>query len=94
MPQPSVNSSLEHMIPLFQKHSLNVTTLFAPEHGLWGSAQDQIPVQSEKGVISLYGDNRYPSEDQLRDIDVLICDLQDVGCLLHEEEQRRDPHRF
>lgn len=81
--QASVDSRLRHAISLLLEKKLNLTTLFAPEHGLWGIAQDQIPITSvREGAIpvhSLYGDDRYPREELLREIDVLICDLQDVG---------------
>jgi uncharacterized protein YbbC (DUF1343 family) len=64
---------------------VNLTALFAPEHGLWGTAQDQIPINTFRdsdtrlSVHSLYGDQRVPSEAQLAEIDVMVCDLQDVG---------------
>jgi len=59
-----------------------MTALFAPEHGFWGTAQDQVPIPSEKThvpVHSLYGDQRAPSAEMLSEVDVLLCDLQDVG---------------
>src|SRR5688572_10108945 len=81
--QASVNSRLQHAIRLFQDKRIRLTSLFAPEHGLWGIAQDQIPITSVRSgslpVHSLYGDDRFPSEASLQDVDILICDLQDVG---------------
>ena len=80
--QASVDSSLRHIVPLFSAHQVRITALFAPEHGFWGTAQDQVPIPSEKThvpVHSLYGDKRAPSADMLSDVDVLVCDLQDVG---------------
>src|SRR5690242_1675918 len=81
--QASVDSQLRHALPLLQSKKVHITALFAPEHGLWGIAQDQIPISAVRSgalpVHSLYGDNRYPREEMLRDIDVLVCDLQDVG---------------
>jgi len=83
--QASVDRHLRHLLDLLHHHKIFVAALFAPEHGIWGTAQDQIPVATEKNspwalpVQSLYGDHRAPSVDQLQDIDVLLCDLQDVG---------------
>lgn len=82
--QASVHHTLQHIVPLLQKCGVTLTALFAPEHGLWGTAQDQVPVGAAQHstslpVHSLYGDERAPRAEQLRDIDLLICDLQDVG---------------
>lgn len=83
--QASVDSRLRHLIHLSQRFGVNVTALFAPEHGLWGSAQDQIPIGTEDRsrwrvpVYSLYGDQRAPTDEQLAQLDVMVCDLQDVG---------------
>jgi uncharacterized protein YbbC (DUF1343 family) len=84
--QASVNRSLRHVLDLLQAAHIQVTAIFAPEHGLWGTAQDQIPIPQEEygaqkpfAVYSLYGDNRAPKLEQLEAIDVLVCDLQDVG---------------
>ncbi len=81
--QASVTSSLGHIVPLLLDQRVQITTLFAPEHGLWGTAQDQIPISDERlsalPVQSLYGDHRAPSLTQLAQIDVMVCDLQDVG---------------
>jgi len=83
--QASVNSRLRHVISLLHERKIRITALFAPEHGLWGTAQDQIPIDStdEPGlnvpIFSLYGNQRAPSAEMLQGIDVLLCDLQDVG---------------
>src|SRR5262245_53849989 len=81
--QASVNDNLQHAVPLLQNKKIHLSDLFAPEHGLWGIAQDQIPISSAReGTIpvhSLYGDDRYPKAQSLENIDILICDLQDVG---------------
>jgi uncharacterized protein YbbC (DUF1343 family) len=83
--QASVDSQLRHAVSLLQSKNVQLTALFAPEHGLWGTAQDQVEVEGEKDsaisipIFSLYGNHRHPSPESLRDIDVLVCDLQDVG---------------
>ena len=67
---------------------VRLTALFGPEHGLTGEAQDLIGVAggqdafSALHVYSLYGDtpeSLHPTEEQLRGLDALVIDLQDVG---------------
>ncbi len=91
--QASVNARLIHVIDLLRQYKMNVVALFAPEHGLWGTAQDQVEIAAaplsmgaqkaspgpETPVFSLYGERRVPTEEHLRDVDILLCDLQDVG---------------
>jgi uncharacterized protein YbbC (DUF1343 family) len=83
--QASVDSRQRHIISLLHSREIRITTLFGPEHGLWGAAQDQVPVLSDKDpildvpVYSLYGEHRAPSPESLGGLDVLVCDLQDVG---------------
>ena len=62
-----------------------LTTLFGPEHGIAGNAPDGVAVsggfENRHGtpIYSLYGENRKPTPDMLREVDVLVCDIQDVG---------------
>lgn len=85
----SVNSRLEPTPRLLYQHpDVNLTLLFGPEHGLFGTAQDMEGVSSSRDpetgleVISLYGstlESLKPRVEQLDRFDVLVCDLQDVG---------------
>ena len=84
--QASVNARLEHAVPLIADvRSARLTTLFAPEHGVWGAPQDLILVGHERDpvtglrVTSLYGRRREPTGAMLRGLDVLVIDLQDIG---------------
>ncbi len=84
--QASVDSSLQHTIDFFQSlKGVRLSALFAPEHGLWGAAQDhaQIPNARDRRtgcrVWSLYGRRRAPTLEVLRDLDLVVLDLQDVG---------------
>jgi len=62
-----------------------LVALFAPEHGLWGDAQDLVEVKGGRDpdtrlpVHSLYGLCRAPTADMLRGVDTLVFDVQDVG---------------
>ncbi|UCD00198.1 MAG: DUF1343 domain-containing protein [Phycisphaerales bacterium] len=64
---------------------VTVSALFSPEHGLWGREQagERIDGQTDPvyhlPVYSLYGRTRKPTPEMLRDIDVLVFDIQDIG---------------
>jgi uncharacterized protein YbbC (DUF1343 family) len=85
----SVTPSLEHSIlALTAAPDVRVTTLFGPEHGIWGTEQDMAGVTSgtdpltKLPVHSLYGHAREslrPRPEMLADIDVLVYDVQDIG---------------
>lgn len=80
--QTSVNSNGEHIIDLLSNHG-KVVAVFGPEHGIRGNiaAGEKIPdqVQSDIKIFSVYGNFRSPTPAMLKDIDVLIYDIQDVG---------------
>jgi uncharacterized protein YbbC (DUF1343 family) len=65
---------------------INIVKVFGPEHGFRGNASNGAVVGDEKDaktglpIISLYGKNQIPSAEQLADIDLMIFDIQDVGC--------------
>ena len=65
--------------------STTLVSLFAPEHGLYGmekaSAQVEDSIDQRTGlpVFSLHGRNRKPTEAQLKGLDALVIDLQDIG---------------
>ncbi len=64
---------------------VKVTALFSPEHGLWGTAPDAEKIDNQTHpvynlpVYSLYGKTQKPTSDMLRNIDVLVFDIQDIG---------------
>lgn len=84
--QTGVNASMRSTIDLFLDHSsIHLVALFAPEHGLSGSAYAAEEVSTTKGpkgipIYSLYGKTRRPTAAMLKNIDTLICDIQDIGC--------------
>ena len=89
--QASVNHRFEHAADLFFEHSeINLNALFGPQHGIRGDVQDNMvetshTVDKKTGlpVYSLYSETREPTEEMLKDIDVLVFDLQDVGCRVY-----------
>ena len=84
----AVDSNFVHLQDLAMQHELNLVKLFGPEHGLLGDAQDMDHVGASKDrktgveVVSLYGatyDTLHMNPEDLDGVDVLICDLQDIG---------------
>lgn len=84
----SVNKHIDHIVELALKAGVNVVKLFAPEHGFSGVLQDMEHVgqalhpKLKLPIISLYGDHKESLQLQaqhLSGVDVLLCDLQDVG---------------
>jgi uncharacterized protein YbbC (DUF1343 family) len=73
------------LVDTLLKSKVKVVKIFAPEHGFRGKAdagakvKNIIDKKTGLPVISLYGDNKKPSAEQMADIDVLVYDLQDVG---------------
>jgi uncharacterized protein YbbC (DUF1343 family) len=69
---------------LFKKQPFVLKALFCPEHGLKGNAYAFEKIQHSKTedetpIYSLHGETRRPSEAMLKDIDILVYDMQDVG---------------
>lgn len=83
--QTSVLANGTHLVDTLLAHKVHITKIFTPEHGFRGSADAGAKVKDGKDVktglptLSLYGNNKKPTADQLKDIDVVIYDLQDVG---------------
>ena len=81
----SENSDYKHLVDSLVNLGINVTKVFAPEHGFRGTADAGEAIKDGKDpatgipVTSLYGDNKKPTPEQLKDLDLLVFDLQDVG---------------
>jgi uncharacterized protein YbbC (DUF1343 family) len=77
---------------LFKAPGVKLTALFGAEHGIRGTAKagEKInsTVDSATGVpiYSLYGDVQVPTPEMLKDIDVLVYDIQDVGARVYTYE--------
>lgn len=70
---------------LLLENKVKLVKIFSPEHGFRGNADAGAHVKNDKDpqtglpVISLYGNNKKPTAEQLSNVDVVIYDLQDVG---------------
>jgi len=75
-------SSVDSLISL----GITIVKVFGPEHGFRGNASNGAVVGDEKDpktgipIISLYGKNEKPTKQQLADVDLMVFDIQDVGC--------------
>lgn len=84
--QTSLLADGKHLVDaLLDRNNISVKSIFTPEHGFKGSAEagEKIDYKNnlykEVPIISLYGKDRKPSKENLKDVDVLIFDIQDVG---------------
>ena len=74
-----------HLVDSLQKRGVNIKKIFSPEHGFRGDAdagetvKDGTDTKTNLPVVSLYGNNKKPSAQQLEDVDIVIFDIQDVG---------------
>ncbi|NNK90730.1 MAG: DUF1343 domain-containing protein, partial [Saprospiraceae bacterium] len=75
----------KHLVDTLISAGFNIKRIFAPEHGFRGTADagetvdDSIDDKTGIEIVSLYGKNKKPQAEQLRGIDLLIFDIQDVG---------------
>ncbi len=76
----------KHLIDSLILRGINIVKVFGPEHGFRGNASAGAEIADEKDsatgikIISLYGAKRKPSIADLSDVDIVIFDIQDVGC--------------
>src|SRR5690554_1614321 len=75
----------QHLVDFLVSKKISVRKVFAPEHGFRGTAdagehvKDGVDSKTGIPLISLYGNNKKPSQEQLKRIDVVVFDIQDVG---------------
>ncbi|WP_276372145.1 DUF1343 domain-containing protein [Chryseolinea sp. H1M3-3] len=75
-----------HLVDSLKSLGVNIVKVFGPEHGFRGKASagvlvsDETDVATGISIISLYGKKNKPTKEDLADVDILIYDLQDVGC--------------
>lgn len=86
----SVTRDLTHSLDALAAAGVDVTAAFGPQHGLRGDKQDNM-VESDDftdpvhgiPVFSLYGEVRRPSGQSLSNCDIILVDLQDLGCRIY-----------
>ena len=86
----SVTVDLTHSLDTLVAAGVNITAMFGPQHGVRGDLQDNMmespdftdPVYHVP-VFSLYGEVRRPTGQSMQTFDVLLVDLQDVGCRIY-----------
>lgn len=75
-----------HLVDTLLSQNIQVVKIFCPEHGFRGKAEAGAHIASSTDpktglpIISLYGNNKKPQPEQMKDLDVVVFDLQDVGC--------------
>lgn len=87
----SVTRSLVHALDAFVAlPDINLTAAFGPQHGLRGDKQDNMIETADEidpvygiPIFSLYGEVRRPTSSMMNHFDVLIIDLQDLGCRIY-----------
>jgi uncharacterized protein YbbC (DUF1343 family) len=73
------------LVDFLVKNNIKIKTIFAPEHGFRGDAdagehvKNGVDTKTGISIISLYGDNKKPKAEQLKGIDLVLFDIQDVG---------------
>jgi uncharacterized protein YbbC (DUF1343 family) len=74
-----------HLVDSLLSLKVNIKKILGPEHGFRGTANagehvnDEVDTKTGIKVVSLYGDHRKPTPEDLQDVDLVIFDIQDVG---------------
>ena len=86
----SVTADLTHSLDALVAAGLNVSAVFGPQHGVRGDLQDNMMESPDFSdptygmpVFSLYGEVRRPTGQSMGTFDVMLVDLQDVGCRIY-----------
>lgn len=83
---PTTIIGKKHLVDSLLTRGIQIVKVFGPEHGFRGNASNGAKVKDERdsatgiNIISLYGSKRKPSAQDLADVDIMIFDIQDVGC--------------
>jgi uncharacterized protein YbbC (DUF1343 family) len=83
--QTGILTNKMHLVDFLLEKKVAIQTIYAPEHGFRGSADAGEHINDAKdsktglAIISLYGENKKPKPEQLKGIEIMIFDLQDVG---------------
>lgn len=86
----SVTADLTHSLDALVAAGVNITAMFGPQHGVRGDLQDNMMESPDFTdaiynipVFSLYGEVRRPTGQSMSTFDVMLVDLQDVGCRIY-----------
>src|SRR5687768_12863652 len=86
----SVTRGLVHSLDALSAAGLSLSAAFGPQHGLRGDKQDNMVESADFidpvhriPVFSLYGEVRRPTDEMMQPFDVLLVDLQDLGCRIY-----------
>ena len=86
----SVTADLTHSLDALMTAGVNVSAVFGPQHGVRGDLQDNMMESTDftdptygMPVFSLYGEVRRPTAESMATFDVMLVDLQDVGCRIY-----------
>lgn len=83
--QSGILSDKTHLVDFLLARKIDLKKIYAPEHGFRGTAdageliKDGKDTKTGLPIISLYGSNKKPKPEQLKGIDIMVFDLQDVG---------------
>lgn len=83
--QTSLLADKTHLVDFLVKNNIKIKEIFAPEHGFRGNAdagehvKNGIDTKTGLPIVSLYGDNKKPKTEQLKGVDLILFDIQDVG---------------
>ncbi len=75
----------EHILDIMVENGINVTMVLSPEHGFRGNADagekinDSVDEKTGVPIVSLYGESKVPSQENIDKFDTLVVDIQDVG---------------
>ena len=79
------NGGYTHLVDSLLSRNMKIEKVFSPEHGFRGKAdagekvKDGIDTKTGLPLVSLYGSNKKPTDEQLKGIEMMIFDIQDVG---------------
>jgi uncharacterized protein YbbC (DUF1343 family) len=80
------NGDFIHLLDTLLSLDVDVIKIFSPEHGFRGNVEaggyvnNSVDSKTNLPIISLYGKNKKPTKEQIKDCEVILFDVQDVGC--------------
>lgn len=78
-------NNFTHLVDSLKELGISIQKVFAPEHGYRGQAdageyiKNGVDIKTGLEIVSLYGKNRKPSPETLKDLEIVLFDIQDVG---------------